>query len=98
MEVNSVAVKKKSFKFKKDDKILAATLGQLIKEKRCLRCGEEGHRYVQYSNPPKDFERQGKNENGRKSIPDFLIPDVFFLLKNFAPLAGRRTFSPSFFL
>jgi hypothetical protein len=74
MEVDAVAVKKKSFQFKKDkksekqgsekknaidlDKIPTATLGRLMKEKRCLRCGEEGHHYVKCSNPQKDFEQE----------------------------------------
>ena len=76
MEVDSVSVKKKPFKFKKElksekkstgnakrvtvdlDRIPASALGRLMKEKRCLRCGEEGHRYSQCPNPEKDFGQE----------------------------------------
>jgi hypothetical protein len=66
MEVDAVSFKRKSKEKSIENKrisvnlenIPTAILGRWIKEKRCLRCGEEGHRYSKCTNPEKHFGKE----------------------------------------
>ena len=68
MELDTATIKKTHRKIKKEEqakrikidysKIPTEVLGKLMKEKRCLNCGEEGHRYTFCKNTAQDFDQE----------------------------------------